>query len=378
MASTQVSDVADQSPVRRPVSNMGDTSSHLRTGATGIGRQARRITGVVLLAVFILIFSLWIPNTFLTHTTFQNIVGGQAITIILAVGILFPLAAGQYDLSAAQNLGFAAVLDAALMVHAHMSPVPAAALTLAAGLAVGLVNGILVVRFAINSFIATLGMSSVLLALTELLSNNQFLGPLSTGFQSITQHSPLGIPIIALYAIGIAVIVWYLLEHTPLGRRIYATGASAPAARLAGVRTERMVIGVFVASGVLAALSGILLAANVGEVSPTAGPSYLLPGFAACFLGTTQFKLGRFNVWGTVLALFLLGTGVTGLELAGGQSWITDMFNGVALIGAVGIAMSTQRHDRATPRRRRAGVSTGNDGPTGDPLLQTEADTLSG
>jgi len=317
-------------------------------------RSLGRFTGIYLLALFVTVFALWIPDTFLSTDTFRNIAGGQGVTIILALGLLFTLAAGQYDLSVAQNLGLSAVIDADLMTHAHLAPGVAAVVTVLVGLMIGLVNGALVVGLAINSFIATLGMSSVLLAMTELISNNQFIGPVSTGFQNIAQSSPLGIPAPAIYAVGLGIIVWYVLEHTPIGRRFYATGANLEAARLAGVGVDRYVFGGFAVAGVCAALAGVLAVADVGEVSPTLGPSYLLPAFAACFLGTTQFKLGRFNVWGTVLAIYLLATGVTGLELAGGMAWITDLFDGLALIAAVGIAVASQGdHRLKLPHGRR-------------------------
>ena len=267
---------------------------------------------------------------------------------MLAVGLLFTLAAGQYDLSAAQNLGLSAVVAGALMVHQHMAAEFAVPLTVAMGASIGLMNGLLVVRFGLNSFIATLGTSSILLAFTEIVSGDQFIGPLPSSFQGLFSSSPLGTPIVAGYALALCVIAWYVLEHTPLGRRVYATGASADASRLAGIRTDRYVVGSFMTTGAVASLAGVLAAAQIGQVSSSLGPAYLLPAFAACFLGTTQFKVGRFNVWGTFVAIYLLATGVEGLQFIGGPPWVTDMFNGVALVGAVGVSVAA--HKRQTRR----------------------------
>jgi ABC-type xylose transport system permease subunit len=169
--------------------------------------------------------------------------------------------------------------------------------------------------------------------------------------------SPLGLRIVAWHALGLAVVAWYLLEHSPVGRRFYATGANPDAARLAGVRTSRVVVCSFVGTGLVAGLAGVLATAKVGQVSPSIGPPYVLPAFAACFLGTTQLKMGRFNVWGTVLAIYLLATGMKGVQLVGGQLWIMDLFNGLALAGAVGVAVVSQRRhaavvSRATSRAR--------------------------
>jgi len=312
-----------------------------------------RYTGLVLWALIIALFAAWVPSTFLSDITFKNIAGGQAVTVVLALGVLFTLAAGQYDLSIAQNLGFSAVLDAYLMVQEHCSAPVAALITLLTGVGVGLINGFLVVALGINSFIATLGTSAILLSMTELLSGDQFIGPVSSNFQKIASPNPLGVPILAFYALGLAIIVWYLLEHTPFGRRMHATGANVNAARLAGVRVDAYRYGALTLGGLFASLAGLLVVAKIGSVSPTLGPAYLLPSFAACFLGTTQIKLGRFNVWGSVLAIYLLATGVTGLQLVGGQAWITDLFNGAALILAVGIAVASQGGQQLKLGRRR-------------------------
>jgi len=121
----------------------------------------------------------------------------------------------------------------------------------------------------------------------------------------------------------------------------------------AGVRVDAYRYGALTLGGLFASLAGLLVVAKIGSVSPTLGPAYLLPSFAACFLGTTQIKLGRFNVWGSVLAIYLLATGVTGLQLVGGQAWITDLFNGAALILAVGIAVASQGGQQLKLGRRR-------------------------
>lgn len=312
-----------------------------------------RYTGVFFFAAFVVIYAVWIPDTFLTEATFKSIAGDQAVTVVLCVGVLFTFATGQFDLSAAQNLGLSAVFNGVLMVQHDVSPLMSIALTIVLGLAIGLVNGLLVAVVGVSSFIATLGTSSVLLALTQQISDNQFIGPMPDSFQNVASSEPLGVPVVAWYALGLAVLAWYILEHTPLGRKFYATGANADAARLAGVRTVQLTVVSFLITGVVAALAGALLAAKLGQASPTLGPPYLLPAFAACFLGTTQLKPGRFNVWGTVLALYLLATGAKGLQLLGGQPWITEMFNGVALTLAVSVAVLSERRRSARVRKRK-------------------------
>jgi ribose transport system permease protein len=325
----------------RPEEGQGTTRPQRRRISAVL--QLNRMSGLYLWAALILLFGLWIPETFLTFTTFQGVLADQAVTVILALGILVSLAAGQFDLSAAQTLGFGAVLMAWMAGNEGIDPATSVVLTLSACLVVGLVNGLLVAWVGINSFIATLGTSSVLLALTSLISGNLYVGPIPADFQSIVSTKFLGLQVIFYYVLVLGVAVWYALEHTPLGRRVSATGASIDTARLVGVRTSRYVVMSMVVTACMAGLAGVLLATRIGSVSASIGPSYLLPAFAGCFLGTTQLKPGRFNVWGTILSLYLLATGVKGFQLASGQDWVTYMFNGVALVLAVGLAVTVER-----------------------------------
>jgi len=320
----------------------GDGPPPRRRSITAV-LQVNRLSGLYLWIGLILLFGLWIPETFLTPATLQSIMTDQAVTVILALGLLVSLAAGQFDLSAAQTLGVAAVLMAWMTGNKGLDPTLAVVLTLAACLVVGLVNGLLIAWVGINSFIATLGTSSILLSVTALVSGNQFVGPVPAGFQSLTSTKVLGVQVVVLYVVVLGVAVWYALEHTPVGRRVSATGASVDTARLVGVRTNRYIVMAMIVTSLLAGVAGLLLVGRIGSVLSAIGPSYLLPAFAGCFLGTTQLKPGRFNVWGTVLSLYLLATGVKGFQLVSGQDWVTYMFNGVALILAVGLAVTVER-----------------------------------
>src|SRR5690606_30347180 len=144
-------------------------------------------------------------------------------------------------------------------------------------------------------------------------------------------------------ALVLAFALWFVFEHTALGRYLFATGGAREAARLAGVQTDRYVWGSLVTSAVFAALGGVLLASQFGSTQAQSGSPYLLPAFAAAFLGSTQFKR-RFNVWGAVLAVFVLQSGVKGLQLAGvGTTWIEALFFGVALVVAVGFSSYRKR-----------------------------------
>jgi ribose transport system permease protein len=297
------------------------------------------LTGVAIWAALVALFAAWVPDTFLTTLTAQTIASEQSVTAVVAIGLLVPLAAGVYDLSVGAMVGLAAIVLSSLTARAGVPLAPAIALTLAIGAVVGAINAFMVVVVGIDSFIATLAMGSILVAPSRAVSHDQIVSGAPASLTDLTAGHVLGVPAITVAMVGVALVVWYLLEHTPLGRRVAATGAGPEAARLAGVRTRQLQFGSLVTSATLAALAGVLLASKLGTATPDLGPAYLLPSFAAAFLGTTQVKPGTFNVWGTLLAIFLLATGVKGLQLAGAADWVTDLFNGVALVAAVGLAL---------------------------------------
>ena len=312
----------------------------------------RNVSALYVFVVIFIVFSLWVPDTFLDGDTWKALLDSQAVTAILAVGLVVALSAGAFELAIGAELGFGAILVTWFLSKQGVPVVPAVALTLLAGSLIGLVNGILVVRARIDSFIATLGMSSILLAGIAWVSDSQQILGLADSFTSIGTTEVLGITLPVFVMLGIALAAWYVLEQTPVGRRVYATGGNLEAARLAGVRTGLVVTGALVACAAIAAMAGILVSARLGAGDPTIGPAFLLPAFAAAFLGSTQFRGGRFNVLGTVVAVYVLATGVKGLQLAGAPIWIPDLFNGVALLLAVGLAKYQRTAHKAGAVRR--------------------------
>jgi ribose transport system permease protein len=312
----------------------------------------RNISALYIFVVMFAVFSLWVPDTFLKWDTWKALFDSQAVTAILAIGLVIALSAGAFDLAIGAELGFGSILVAWFLVDKGVAVAPAIVLTLLAGAAIGLANGLLIVKVRIDSFIATLGMSSILLALIAWVSSSQQILGLPEGFQKIGTTEILGLTLPVYLMLATGLVVWYLLERTPLGRRVYATGGNIEAARLAGVRVGAVVVGALIACGVIAAFAGMLVSANLGTGDPTIGPAYLLPAFSAAFLGSTQFRGGRFNVWGTVVAVIVLATGVKGLQLAGAPVWIPDLFNGAALLLAVGLAKYEATATRAGAVRR--------------------------
>jgi ribose transport system permease protein len=322
-----------------------------------LGRLARalsfrNISAIYVFVVIFVVFSLWVPDTFLSGDTWRALISSQAVTAILAVGLVIALSAGAFDLAIGATLGFGAILVSWLLAKRGVPIAPAIVLTILAGAAVGMLNGLLVVKVRIDSFIATLGMSSILLAMIAWISSSQQILGLSNSFQKLGTTEIIGLTLPVYLMLAVALVAWYVLECTPVGRHVYATRGNTEAARLAGVRTSAVVVVALLACGAIAAFSGLLVSSTLGTGDPTIGPAYLLPAFSAAFLGSTQFRGGRFNVWGTVLAVYVLATGVKGLQLAGAPIWIPDLFNGVALLLAVGMAKYQGTARRAGAVRR--------------------------
>jgi ribose transport system permease protein len=313
------------------------------TNDMSIASLLSRFNGLLLWAGFIVVFALWVPDTFLTTGTAQSIAATQAVTGLAAMGLVCAMAAGAFDLSFAGVLGLSSTVGASLMARSDVAPGVVIAVCLLLGIGVGLANGLLVTRLRVPSVVATLGMSSLLLAADSKITNGEYIDGVPESFTSLAQDRPLGIPIAAIYLLVAVIVVWAFLEHSRQGRRLYATGMNPDAARLGGVATGRLTVVALVLSGGFAALAGLVVLAQVGSGTPNVGQGYLLPTFAAVFLGATQVRPGRFNVWGTILAIYLLATGVQGLQLAGGEFWINDAFNGAALLIAVAFAEAAAR-----------------------------------
>ncbi|MFR9805049.1 ABC transporter permease [Pseudonocardia sp. RS010] len=297
-----------------------------------------RFSGLYLAAVLIVVFGLWQPSTFLTVTTLRTVADQQAITAMLALALVVPMATGAFDISIPSTMTLSLVL-VAKMQSSGWGVAPSLLVALLAGLLIGLVNAVAVVRLHVNSFVATLGSGSVITGCAFWVTGGQpIVRGFSPGFLAFGQSQVLGVPVPVLLLVVLAAVLWVVLEHTPVGRYLYATGSNAQAARLAGLRTTRFVLGALVSSAALAALAGMLLAAKLGVGTHDVGAPYLLPVFAAAFLGATQVYPGRVNVPGTVIAVYLLAVGVKGLQLAGAEAFVTGIFNGLALVVAVALA----------------------------------------
>lgn len=304
-----------------------------------------RFSAFYLLVGFILFFAITKGSTFTDwDASIKQVLEGKAIVGVLALAFLIPLTCGTFDLSVGHIMGFSIVITTALAKNTNLPQGLGALIAMACCALVGLISGFIVVRLGVNSFIATLGVSQVLTALSIIISGNRTInGVLSTTYKNFGRHTfgigKFKLPMFFWFLIILALICWYVLEHTPIGRKLFAVGGNPEAARLAGLNTDRIVWGSLVASSLLAGFAGLVHTWKVGTYESTIGPANLFAAVAAVFFGASQLRR-RPNVWGTLVAMYALAFGVQGLRLTflKGVNWIEKLFEGVSLLVAVALA----------------------------------------
>ncbi|MDX6398445.1 MAG: ribose transport system permease protein [Gaiellaceae bacterium] len=298
--------------------------------------------------VVVVVFGILRPDTFLTTSNFSTIFGSQAILVVLTLALLPPLTAGDYDLSVAATLTLSSMTLAILNVNHGWSIGAAIAAALAVGLLIGIINGALVVLLGIDSLIVTLGTSTFIAGVVLWISNSLTISGVSQSLiDVVVVNRFLGVPLAFYYGIAVGLVMFYVFEYMPIGRRLLFVGRGRSVARLSGIRVVRLRWGAFMASGVISAFAGVLYAGTLGSADPTSGLSFLLPAFAAAFLGATTIMPGRFNPLGSIAAVYFLVTGITGLQLLGVQTFVQQLFYGGALVLAVALSQLARRRDAA-------------------------------
>src|SRR5215831_15920628 len=320
--------------------SIGGLRSHLdRLDLVDLSRRYGII--VVWLAV-IAVFSVLRPDTLLNFGNFQTIAGSQAVLVVLTMGLLVPFAVGEFDVSISGTLGISLVLVGWLNVVQGWAIGLAIVVALGVGLLVGAINAFFVVVAQVQSIVVTLGMGTLLIGVA-LGINSLSTGGISQKLVNATHINLLGLPLAFYYGLLLTALFWYVLSFTPLGRYLYFVGAGRSVARLSGIPVDAIRASSFIAGSFFSALAGVILAGWISASDPNVGPTYLLPAFAAAFLGSSVLEPGRFNPWGTFIAVYFLVTGVVGLELLGLAGWIEQVFYGASLVLAVAISRFATR-----------------------------------
>lgn len=293
--------------------------------------------------VMIAVYAILEPGTFLQSGTFQTIFGSQVELVFLALALICTFVVGEFDLSVASMMGLSATLVPLLVVEHGMNSVLASVLAVLAAGAVGSVNGFLVIVIGVDAIVATLGMATFILGITLALTNLEAVNGLSATYSQLALRDVLGLPIAFYYGLVATLLLAYLLTSTPLGLRMAFVGSGREVARLAGINVRRIRFGAYVASGLLCGIGGVIVTATLGGYDPNASTTYLLPAFAAVFLGTAAIQPGKFNPIGTLIGVYFLQTGIVGLQLQGLTGWISSVFYGGTLVLAVAITTLIQK-----------------------------------
>lgn len=301
------------------------------------------LAGILVLGA---VFGFLRPEAFLSWGNITTILGSQAVLVVLTLALIIPLTAGDYDLSVASVLTLSGMLLAVLNAQ-HGWPLWAAiAVALASGVCTGVVNAAFILFFRIPSLIVTLGTSSFINGVVLWVSGSMTVSGVSENLVDwVVVRRLFGIPLEFYYAITLCFALWYFFEYTTPGRRLLFVGRGREVARLSGIKVDRARLYSLIVSGLLSACAGILYAGTIGAADPLSGLTFLLPAFAAAFLGATSISPGRFNPWGSLVAVYFLVTGITGLTILGIQTFVQNLFYGAGLVLAVALSQLVRNRE---------------------------------
>ncbi len=335
------------------------------SGDFELGRLLLEGRAFFALIVIVLVFSILSPY-YLSVSNFLTMASHVAIFGILAVGMLLVILNGGIDLSVGSTLGLCGVIAGFLMQGVTFSALGyvlyppvwvVVVLTCALGGFVGLVNGVLIARFKVPAFVATLGVMYVARGVALLITNGLTYNDLggkaelgNTGFNWLGFNHLFGIPIGVLVLVVVAIVANLVLTRTAFGRWLYASGGNERAAELSGVPVKPVQISVYVLSGVCAGMAGLILSSQLTSAGPTAGISYELTAIAAVVIGGAALTGGRGTVRGTLLGAFVIGFLSDGLVIIGISSYWQTVFTGAVIVLAVLLNAVQYRRRPKTPR----------------------------
>jgi len=305
----------------------------------------RESGGLIVLLVAVGALTLASPE-FLTGNNLANLARQVAIFGILAIGQLMVILTGGIALSVGSILGLAGAVTAQLLVSG-VPIIPAVLIGVVVGGVLGLTNGVLVTRFKLPPFIATLGMLGIARGIVLVITDANTIQGLPDGFQTVANGTVLGIPNLLIIFAIITAIAWFVLNRTVFGRYVYAVGSNPEAARLAGVPVAMVTTAVYVISGVLAAVGGVLLTSRLGAGVPTAGTGFELQAIAACVIGGASLSGARGSAIGAACGALIIGVLNNGGNLLAINAFYLQIAIGALVLVAVGFdQMNTRKAGR--------------------------------
>jgi ribose transport system permease protein len=316
-------------------------SSWKRTALIGLSRYGT-IIGLLLMVLF---FSVNAPGVFLSRANFLNILSQASLTAIIASGLTYTLVVGEFDLSIGYVASFVGLIVTGLMAYEGFPIWLSIPCALALGAGIGIINGLLVTKVRINAVISTLGIGTMLTGIGFTYS----AFPIATGIpRAFTDISlgriVFGLPNPVIIMVVVLLALWVILNKTDIGQKMQAVGSNMEAARLSGIRVDRIKIFAFATAGFCAALTGTLLSSLLGSGTLAAADGYLLDAFAAVFLGSATLREGEFHITGTLVGVLILAVGFNGLSIFGAPTHFQPIFKGGILVLAVGMSALARRY----------------------------------
>jgi ribose transport system permease protein len=337
-------EVAEQTAFATPLAGATEREAR-RPDRWEVLRRLRPFAGPIVLVGMIALFAiLYGERYFSTTNLVNNVLGAVAFVSIVAAGQTVVMVVGEFDLSVGGLAALASVSTGVLVATSTVDGAPseptnvllAVALGLGVGLAGGLINGVLVSRIGVLAFIATLATSVVFANFASYrVDGKPVYNLVEGGFSSVASGEVLGIPNRVLFAVAVGLMIWFLLDQTPVGRRMYAVGGNPDAARYSGINVRNLKLLAFVICGVTAAGAGILQSAFNETANLTAAEPWMLQSIAAVFLGMAMFRNGLPNLPGTLLGVVLLRVLENGLNYSDLDDNLQDVILGFAIIIAV-------------------------------------------
>ncbi|MDD3403720.1 MAG: ABC transporter permease [Hespellia sp.] len=302
--------------------------------------------GIYFVLILMMIILSFLSKSFMTVSNMMNILRQVSVSGIVAMGMTLVLVTGGIDLSVGSMIAFAGVIGC---TFAHPDPsyplIVVILIGLAAGALCGLVNGLIVAYTGVNPFIATMGMMTIARGATLLFTNGRPINDLSESFQFIGRGTVGFISTPILFLIAVCIISALILHKTSLGRYIFAVGGNENAAKVSGINVKKIKIFVYIYSGILCGLAGLLLASRTNAAAPNAASGYELDAIAAGVIGGTSTSGGRGGVYGTIVGALIMVVLSNGLDMLNVSSYIQQIVKGIIIIGAVCIDQFSKGKD---------------------------------
>lgn len=292
--------------------------------------------GTVIAGVLItIVFAILRPDSFATLGNLINISRQISLLVVIAIGATLIMSLEEFDLSVGAMASLGGVL-AARMAVAGFPLVLAFIAPIFVGLIIGFVNGWIVTKFKVLSFIITLAMSTILAGFTFWFTGGSTVFEnIPKNFKYIGTTNVLGLPLLTIIMILLTVAFWFVMRHTSFGRKLYAIGGNVVASEVSGIKVKKYKILTFGLCSALAAFTGVLMSSRLGSAHPTGGDGLFLQAYAAVFIGRTIFSEGVPNIWGTFAGAAILGILANGLTILQVPTFMQDLITGFIIIAAV-------------------------------------------